>query len=159
MAARRFQGCGERIGLVLALCVLSTLGAHAQDRDKSIELDTSSGPHVFSVEVMRTEAEREQGLMFRKSMAQDHGMLFDFETDQPLMFWMKNTYIPLDMVFIGSDGRVVSIARNAKPMDETVIPSKGPAAGVLELNAGAADKIGLKIGDAAKSPVFHNAAK
>ncbi len=159
MTARRFHGFDRRFGMVLAVCALGSVAARGADADKSIELDTSSGPHVFSVEVMRTEAEREQGLMFRKSMAQDHGMLFDFGSDQPLMFWMKNTYIPLDMVFIGSGGRVVGIARNAKPMDETVIPSKAPAARVLELNAGAADKIGLKVGDVVKSSVFHNAAQ
>lgn len=158
MSAGRFLGAGRHIGLAAAICMLTGIAA-ADDAAEHIELDTASGAHTYSVEVMRTEAEREKGLMFRQSMPRDHGMLFDFVQDQPLMFWMKNTLIPLDMVFIGSDGRVVSIAHDAKPMDETVIASKQPAAGVLELNAGAAASIGLKVGDVVKSPIFHNAAK
>ena len=125
---------------------------------EKLEIDTASGPHVYGVEVMRTAAEKERGLMYRKSMATDRGMLFQYDADQPVTFWMKNTYIPLDMVFIRHDGRVVDIARNAKPMDETLIDAKAPSSGVLELNAGAADAIGLKVGGAVKHPFFHDVA-
>jgi uncharacterized membrane protein (UPF0127 family) len=141
----------------LSLAMLSS--ARADGALQHLEVDTASGPHTFKIELMRSEAEREKGLMFRRSMADDHGMLFDFPQDEPLVFWMKNTYIPLDMVFVARDGHVVSITRDAKPMDETLISSGVPAAGVLEINAGLADKIGLKIGDEIKHPMFHAAAK
>ncbi len=79
----------------------------------TIEIVTSSGVHAFSVELATNDAERARGLMFRKSLPEGHGMLFDFQTDQPVQFWMHNTYIPLDMIFIRGDGRVLNIAQNA----------------------------------------------
>ena len=92
--------------------------------------------------------------MFRRSMPEDHGMLFDFRTPQPVMMWMKNTYIPLDMVFIGPDGRVVSTAQNAEPLSERIIPSNGKALGVLEVNAGTVAKIGVQPGDRVENAMF-----
>ena len=119
-----------------------------------MELVTTSGPHAFQVEVMRTQPELEKGLMFRRSMPSDHGMLFDFQSPQPVIMWMKNTYLPLDMVFFDAAGTVINIARNAEPMSEALIPSGGPTLGVLELNAGAAKQIGLKVGDKARATIF-----
>jgi uncharacterized membrane protein (UPF0127 family) len=124
----------------------------------TLEIDTASGPHVFNVEVARTEAEREHGLMDRRSMPHDHGMLFDFQREQQVVFWMKDTYIPLDMIFVSGDGRVVSIKRDAKPMDESLIPSNAPALGVIELNAGLAQEIGVAVGDRVKNAIFHASA-
>ena len=140
----------------LSLTLMS--GARAEGALQHLEVDTASGRHIFQVELMRSEEDREKGLMFRRSLADDHGMLFDFPHDEPLVFWMKNTYIPLDMIFIARDGHVVSIKHDAKPMDETLISSGVPAAGVLEINAGLADKIGIKVGDEMKHPMFHAAA-
>ena len=82
-------------------------------------------------------------------------MLFDFKKVDPVAFWMKNTILPLDMLFIGADGRVVSIARNAVPFDETAIPSGGPVLGVLEINAGVAEKDGVEPGDKVAARIFH----
>ncbi len=131
--------------------------AVAKSQLQRVEIDTSSGKHVYSVEVMRTPAEREHGLMDRKSMPRDHGMLFDFEQAQPVIFWMKDTLIPLDMIFVGANGRVVSIKHDAKPMDETLIPSGAAALGVIELNGGVAQEIDLKVGDEVQNPIFHPA--
>lgn len=110
-------------------------------------LVTASGTHRFTVEIAADDAARAEGLMFRQSMADDHGMLFDFKRDQPAAFWMKNTYIPLDMVFIRGDGTVVNIAENTVPMSEEGVPSAAPVRFVLEVNAGITRKLGLKPGD------------
>jgi uncharacterized membrane protein (UPF0127 family) len=87
------------------------------------------------------------GLMFRRSLAADAGMLFLYDRAQPVAMWMKNTYIPLDMIFIGADGRVHRIAKRTEPFSTDVISSEGDVQGILEVNAGIADAIGLKPGD------------
>jgi uncharacterized protein len=121
---------------------------------EKLEIVTSSGTHAFSVEVMRSEPERERGLMFRRFLAKDRGMLFAFETERPLMMWMKNTYLPLDMVFVGRSGKAVAVAENAVPLSEKIISSGVPAFAVLEVNAGTVARIGLRIGDTVRHPVF-----
>ncbi len=162
IGSARFTSGGASASGALAVSVLlaSVLGlsspGSARAASPNLEVDTGSGAHGFTVELARTEAEREKGLMYRRSMADTAGMLFDFGRDQMLLFWMKDTYIPLDMVFIDHGGHVVSIKRDAKPLDETTISSQVPAAGVLEVNAGVADKIGLKVGDEVKNPIFHD---
>nr|WP_279587868.1 DUF192 domain-containing protein [Sphingomonas vulcanisoli] len=94
-----------------------------------------------------TGEEQEIGLMFRKHMAPSHGMIFPMNPPRPATFWMKNTYLPLDIVFIGPDHRIISIAANAKPMSEDLIPCDSPVAAVLELNGGIAARQGVKPGD------------
>jgi uncharacterized protein len=121
---------------------------------ETLEIVTASGSHEFSVEVMRSEPQRERGLMFRRYLPQDRGMLFDFGVERPIMMWMKNTYLPLDMIFIGRTGKVVGVAKDAEPLSEKIIPSGAPAYGVLEVNAGTAAQIGLKIGDSVRHPMF-----
>jgi len=108
---------------------------------------TSSGPHAFQVEVAASEREQARGLMFRTTMGADEGMIFPMNPPRPAAFWMRNTVIGLDIIFIGPDHKVLNIAANAVPYDETPLPSAGDAAGVLELNAGRAAQIGLKPGD------------
>ena len=115
-------------------------------RQDTIEIVTNSGVHAFSVELATNDAERERGLMFRKELPEGHGMLFDFQTDQPVTFWMHNTYISLDMIFIQGDGRILRIAENAKPMSDALIPSGGPVRAVLEVIAGTARKFGIAAG-------------
>ena len=110
--------------------------------------------HHLSVEVMRTDAEREHGLMDRRYLPPDRGMLFQFDREQNILMWMKNTYMPLDMIFISPKGEVVHIHANAEPLSEDIISSDGPALGVLEVNAGYAGKIGLKEGDLVRHPMF-----
>ena len=119
-----------------------------------LTIATTSGEHVFQVEIARNEAEREKGLMFRRFMPADRGMLFEFERNEPVAFWMKNTYIPLDMVFIARDGTVTHIAADAEPLSEAIVPSRGPCAAVLELNGGVAAKIGLREGDKVTASFF-----
>lgn len=121
---------------------------------EKLEIVTASGTHEFSVEVMRSEPQRERGLMFRRYLPQNRGMLFDFGTERPVMMWMKNTYLPLDMIFIGRTGKIVGLAKNTEPLSEKIIPSGAPACGVLEVNAGTAQRIGLKIGDSVRHPLF-----
>ncbi len=128
--------------------------AAAQD---TIEIVTSSGVHAFSVEMATTDAERERGLMFRKELPEGHGMLFDFQTDQPVSFWMHNTYIPLDMIFIQGDGRILHIAENTQPMSDALVPSGGPVRAVLEVIAGTARKFGIAPGDQVSGSIFGNA--
>ncbi|WP_407341153.1 DUF192 domain-containing protein [Methylocapsa polymorpha] len=147
--------------IVVALLLVGAIPAaaetgHGEAREglETLALVSASGTHEFSVEVMRTGPQRERGLMFRRFLPQDRGMLFIFEAERPVAMWMKNTYLPLDMIFIGKTGRVVGLAENAEPLSEKIIPSGAPAYGVLEVNAGAAAKIGLKIGDTVRYPAF-----
>jgi len=102
--------------------------------------------HAFRVEVAATQEQQAKGLMFRTEMGADEGMLFPEETPRQPAFWMKNTVIPLDIIFIGTDGRILNIA-DAKPYDLTPLPAAGLASGVLELNAGRSTQLGIKPGD------------
>ena len=112
-----------------------------------LQVRTDRGVSSFQVEIADSEMEREYGLMCRRALAADRGMLFLFAKATPQMFWMRNTLIPLDIIYIGADGRVVSISRNVQPLDESGAPSAGPAKFVLELAAGRAAQIGLLPGD------------
>ncbi|MCI0598447.1 MAG: DUF192 domain-containing protein [Beijerinckiaceae bacterium] len=140
--------------LILAQAALAGEPLRPQLKLEGLEIVTSSGRHAFSVEVMRSDPQRQRGLMFRRFLPQDRGMLFKFEAEYPLMMWMKNTYVPLDMIFIGRSGKVVGLAEHTEPLSEKVIPSGAPAYGVLEVNAGTAARIGLRIGDTIRHPVF-----
>jgi len=110
--------------------------------------------HRYEVEVAATPASRAQGLMFRRALAPQAGMLFDFGRDEVARMWMKNTFIPLDMVFVGGDGTVRSIVRNAPPRSLDTISSRVPVRAVLELNGGESARIGLAPGDRIRHPVF-----
>ena len=102
---------------------------------------------TFQVDLAVTPAQRRRGLMFRKAMDDDEGMLFLFARQAPRSFWMKNTYLALDILFLDRRGVIVSIAADAQPLDETSILSGAPAAGVLEVLAGTARRLGLRVGD------------
>jgi uncharacterized membrane protein (UPF0127 family) len=112
-----------------------------------LQIRTDRGLQTFSVEIADSPTEQEFGLMCRKALAPDRGMLFIFPNQEPRYFWMRNTLIPLDIVYIGGDGKVVSITRSARPLDETPLPSGAPAKYVLELAGGRAAQIGLLPGD------------
>ncbi|MBU6527298.1 DUF192 domain-containing protein [Methylocystis sp. MJC1] len=133
---------------------VAIVGARAETSLERLEIVTSTGTHEFRVEVADKPSERAKGLMYRKSMPEDQGMLFDFHVEGPVMMWMKNTYLPLDMIFVSRQGVVTKVAANTVPMSEEVISSGGPAYAVIELNAGAADKIGIKAGDQIRHPAF-----
>jgi uncharacterized protein len=128
----------------------------ALDRN-TVKIASNTGVQVFTVEIADTDASREHGLMDRRELPEGRGMLFDFFKDQPVGFWMKNTYIPLDMIFIRSDGRIVSIAENTEPMSERVIPSGAPVRAVLEVKGGTSSRLGIQPGDQVANPIFAKA--
>ncbi len=117
-----------------------------------VVIEAASGRHVFKVEIAQTEPERSQGLMFRQRLAADAGMLFDFGEEQSVAFWMQNTLIPLDMVFIRRDGRIVNIAQRTIPLSTDTIPSAEPVRFVLEVIGGTAARLGIKAGDRVTLP-------
>ena len=120
----------------------------------TVEILTLRGRVKFTVELAVTPAEQARGLMFRKALAPDRGMLFPYKPPKRAAFWMKNTLIPLDIIYIGPDGRVLSIARNAVPHDETPLPSGGPVGGVLEIAGGRAAQLGILPGDRVLNKIF-----
>jgi hypothetical protein len=142
--------------ILAALALVASFACAAPLKVEQLDIATARGVYHFKVEIADTDATRERGLMFRKSLAPDHGMLFDFKAEQPVAFWMENTLIPLDMLFITADGRVFSIARNAVPMDKAPIPSGGPVLGVLEIAGGRAAQIGVAPGDRVRNRIFHH---
>lgn len=140
--------------ILFATLLPAIASASEASQEHRLGIVTVSGTHEFSVEVMRSRDELEKGLMFRRQMGADSGMLFDFGTPQAVSMWMKNTYLPLDMVFVGRDGRVVSVKEGAVPMSEEVISSGGLVTGVIEINAGTAKRIGVRPGDRVLHPMF-----
>lgn len=142
--------------MALFLFVEGTLLAQLRFDTQPLTIRTSTGERQFTVELAIDSLQRQQGLMFRKSMAADAGMLFDFGGSRDVAMWMKNTDLPLDMLFISSAGRVDHIHEGAKPQDETIISSQGPIQFVLELNAGAVKANGIKVGDVVYSKQIGN---
>lgn len=121
---------------------------------ETLTIDTARGTLTFKVEIADDEAERQQGLMYRTSLAPDAGMLFIWDKAAPRAFWMRNTYIPLDIIYIGTGGQIVSIAAMTEPFNETPIPSDGPALGVLEIAGGRAAELGITVGDRVRHRIF-----
>lgn len=119
-------------------------------KEGQLTLSKVSGEDIVTldVEFAETNYERETGLMHRTSMKDNQAMLFIFSSEFPRKFYMKNTHIPLDIIYLDASQKIVSFQENAKPMDETGLPSEIPAMYVLEVNAGLADKWLLEIGDA-----------
>ncbi|MET0195333.1 MAG: DUF192 domain-containing protein [Hyphomicrobiaceae bacterium] len=111
-----------------------------------LTVKSKTKPHHFRVEVAASQEEQAKGLMFRTEMGADEGMLFPEETPRQPSFWMKNTVIPLDIIYVGTDNRILNIV-NALPYDLTPLPSEGVAIAVLELNGGRAEQLGIKPGD------------
>ena len=130
--------------LVLPLALLP-LSACADD--SRLVVHSGETAHQFTVEVVDNEQDRAQGLMFRTELAPDAGMLFDFNEARPVSFWMRNTFIPLDMIFIRTDGTIANIHVNARPQDPTSIPSDGPVEFVLEIPGGRSVELGIAAGD------------
>lgn len=122
-----------------------------------LAIETASGTHGFEVEVAETDEEKACGLMLRQHLRRDQGMLFDYRPPQPAFMWMANTLIPLDMLFIAADGRIVHIERRAEPMTTTPRGTRQPVAGVLELLAGTVDRLGVREGDRVRHPIFGDA--
>lgn len=139
------------LGLLCAVLV-GMLPLAACSSDDRLVIHTATGDYGFNVEVVDTPEARAKGLMFRQSLAKDAGMLFDFRQEQQTAFWMQNTFIPLDMVFIAANGEVKTVHANAIPHDTTSIPSQVPVQFVLEIPGGRSAEIGLKPGDRVEHP-------
>lgn len=136
----------------LLLVLLAVLACAAPARAQPLIIHAGGSTYKFEVELATTPAEREQGLMFRKTLAPNAGMLFLYPDEQQVAFWMKNTLIPLDMLFLKADGSIARIAHDAVPLDETPIPSNADVKAVLEVNGGTATSLGIKEGDKVDYP-------
>jgi uncharacterized membrane protein (UPF0127 family) len=149
-------------GLQFILCVLAIaacamvagLESVSAVELQPLEIVSKTGVHTFAVEMAITPEEQAKGLMFRRELPEGQGMLFDFGREQPATFWMKNTYVSLDMMFIRADGRILRIAENTVPLSEALVASGGPVRAVLEVVAGTARKLGIAPGDRVAHPIF-----
>jgi uncharacterized membrane protein (UPF0127 family) len=150
------------LGLVVALAVAACAqpAPRAQiDPSSGLELEqvtieTARGPVNFTVEIADDEAERNRGLMFRQSLPRDRGMLFHFQEPEMASFWMRNTIISLDIIFIAPDGRILNVADHTTPYSEAPVPAVGMTRGVLEINAGQAEELGIRPGDRVRHRIF-----
>ncbi len=152
---------------LLALLALAPAAALAQSDEptgpqpelpkQQLVIVTKDGQrHVFNVELATTPVQQETGLMFRTSVPPDGGMLFDWDTPRQSEMWMKNTLVPLDMVFIAADGTIDSIAENTVPRSLRIIASQGPVLATLELAGGTTARLGITVGDKVLAPMFHD---
>jgi uncharacterized protein len=142
----------------LRLCfvlLIAAIGSARAAEQAEVSIATGEGrTHVFAVEVVSTPQEMAMGLMFRTELAPDAGMLFLYPTPRETSFWMQNTYLPLDMLFIDEDGVIRHIAERTIPRSTTPIPSNGPVSAVLEINGGTSDRLGIAIGDRVSWPAI-----
>lgn len=144
--------------VALSLFVGHAAAAPVRFGTEPLVIETAGGQsHKFTAELALDDAQREQGLMLREKMAADNGMLFDFGMSRDVSMWMRNTLLPLDMLFIRKDGVITHIHENATPQSDAIISSRGPVKYVLELNGGRARALGIKPGDTVKSRQIGNA--
>jgi uncharacterized protein len=141
----------------LALLVLFVACPAFSAGPQDLTIDTAKGPAHFTVELATTPAQRELGLMFRQALPPDAGMLFIYPDEESVAFWMKNTLIPLDMLFIGADGHIRHIAERTVPLNETPISSIEEVRAVLEVNGGTVSRLGIKQGDVVRASALGNA--
>lgn len=127
--------------------LMMSLPLAASADDSRLVIQSKTGEHAFTVEVVDTNETRARGLMYVEDLAPDAGMLFDFKAERQVSFWMRNTLIPLDMLFIAADGTIRNIHANAIPHDETSIPSDGAVQFVLEIPGGRSAELGIEAGD------------
>ncbi|MGE0725705.1 MAG: DUF192 domain-containing protein [Alphaproteobacteria bacterium] len=139
----------RRLLLIVLVAIATPAAAQLVGFAKStVEIETADGRrHKFRVELAITSAQQMQGLMYRKALDPDQGMLFLYDADQPMAMWMKNTYVPLDIAFLRADGRIINIHRDVPPLTLEPRPSDGPARAAIELPAGTAERLGIKPGD------------
>jgi len=160
VAALRGAARSGALALLLATTAVQAADPPREplERLPSAELAVESGgrSHRFTVWIAATEPRRNQGLMYVKSLPAARGMLFLFEAPQVATFWMKNTLIPLDLLFIAPDGRIIRIAENAVPRSEAAIESMGVVSGVLELAGGTSRRLGFRAGDRVRYAAFGN---
>jgi len=143
--------------ILLGLALVGLVPAEALSVEK-VAIATQAGPRVFHMEVAADDATRAQGLMHRTHLARDAGMLFDFGKPQMVAFWMKDTPLPLDMLFVRSDGTISTIAANAVPNSTAEILSAEPVRAVIEIKGGAAQEMGIVPGDRVTASIFPKSA-
>jgi len=139
---------------LVACCLVVVAGDARAASLQQLEIATKSGPRTFLVEMATTEDEKDVGLMNRSELPDGQGMLFDFSPPQLVSMWMKNTLIPLDMIFIQADGRILRVAQNTEPLSIIAIPSGGIVKAVLEVIGGTAKRYGIGPGDRVGHPLF-----
>jgi uncharacterized protein len=141
--------------LLALMTVTVPAGARAAElRVETMVIETESGRHSFATEIADTDPARARGLMFRRHLPADHAMLFIWGAPIEAAMWMKNTLIPLDMLFVAGDGRVVHIAANTTPQSLTVITAGQPVRAVIELAGGTAARLGIKTGSRVRHKLF-----
>ncbi len=143
--------------LLVSLSLAGCGGSQEQVKDrqvKELRIKTSDKEHVFSVELSLDEASQTKGLMFRREMDDTHGMLFVYQFERRIGMWMKNTFLPLDMLFLKKDGKIAKIARNTEPFSTDIISSDVPITAVLELKAGTSDRLSINVGDWVLHPLL-----
>jgi uncharacterized membrane protein (UPF0127 family) len=163
--AMAFAGFHRRFGrrlffaapFALAAGAAVAQGAAPKFGRSSLVIETGGRQLKFEIDLATNDTERAYGLMFREKLGPYEGMLFDFYQEAPVSFWMKNTLIPLDMIFIAADGTIRHIHSNAVPLSTDTIPSEAPVRGVLEINGGSAKLLGIKVGDKVRNAIFGNA--
>jgi hypothetical protein len=143
-------------GITVTGIIVAGSSVRADGRDK-LEIVTATGSYPFIVEIAASQEARARGLMFRREMAANAGMLFDYGYDQPVAMWMKNTYIPLDMLFVAGNGRVVNTHERAVPHSLQALPSSRPVRAVLEVVAGTVSRLGIRAGDIVRHRIFSTA--
>ncbi len=138
----------------LAGCGSTMSETQNPEQQRELRIKTATAEHLFRVELALDERSQARGLMFRREMPADHGMLFIYEGEKEIAMWMKNTVLSLDMLFVRADGTIVKIARNTEPFSEQIIGSGEPVAGVLELNAGTSERLSIRKGDRVLHPLL-----
>lgn len=153
---RQFRPSRRMASAAIALLLMGGgLAGPAQAiKRETLKLHTARGVHAINTEITETQEEKALGLMFRTSLADDAGMLFFYDTPQEVTMWMRNTYIPLDMVFIRADGIVHRIEAWTQPFSESIISSGASVVACLELAGGSAERLGLKPGDRVEHGLF-----
>ena len=153
---RYFKVIKTFIILLIIFDLIGIKDAHTSELFSLSSLEIRSGDevHHFTIEMAETSRQRAQGLQYRKSMAPDSGMLFNFRKPVSVSMWMKNTYIPLDILFINEHGKIINIAHNTEPLSLSHINAMGQVKGALELLAGTANQLNIKAGDMVFHPMF-----
>lgn len=139
------------------LFIVNGAALNAQEQrlaTNQVTIKSQTGEHTFTAEMAVSREEKAQGMMFRTRMGDDEAMLFVYPEPQRMNYWMRNTYIPLDIIFIREDGRILNIIRNAKPQSEDPLKSRGLAIGTLEIRGGRAKELGIRPGDIVIHPLY-----
>ena len=152
------ENTGFRAGIVLLavllFCVVSAKAEEVYFEKDVLSIQTKSGTVRLEIEMAETRKQRERGLMYRREIAESTGMLFYFKHLTAFRLWMKNTYIPLDMLFISKSGEIRQIERNTQPHSTEIIAAKEPVLAVLEIGGGEAKRLGIEVGDRVVHPMF-----